>query len=58
MAEFYCIVDITDPDNLSDAVKAVDGLVDMSLEDVENWITSNQTDDKKYKVMRHNDLTN
>lgn len=57
MAEFYCIVDVTDPDNSSDAVKAVDGLVDMSLEDAENWIASNQTDDAKYKIMRHKDIT-
>lgn len=45
----YCIVDTT-----IDADVAVEGLLDMTSEQADAWLVENQTEDAKYKKMRHN----
>jgi hypothetical protein len=50
MAErLYCIVDIT-----VDEDAGLDGLLDMTSEEANAWLAENQTEDAKYKKMRHN----
>lgn len=52
--KFYCIVDLSAPENETEVCFATDELKGLTIEQAEAWIAANP--DLKYKIMRHNDL--
>jgi len=48
MEKVYCIVDLT-----IDADVAIEGLVDLSWEEAQNWLTENNSENK-YEARPHN----